>query len=66
MKTKPPFHFTVQFHFDHEPESITITELDKILAHLKKISTKEYHFVFDSPTFMEITNDDGIEVEKAN
>jgi hypothetical protein len=63
---KPPFRFTVQFHFDHEPESITITELDKILEYFRKISTKEYHFVFDTPTCLEITNDDGIELEKAN
>lgn len=63
---KRPFRFSVDFEHDHEPNSISIGELHKLVKHLSKMSNSDYKFTFNTPIFMEITNDDGIELEKTN
>jgi hypothetical protein len=63
---KQPFKFSVEFEVDHEPESMSIGELHKIIKYLSKMSNSDYKFTFTTPLFLEVTNDDGIELEKTN
>ena len=65
-KNKLPFKLMVEFDYDHEPESLTINELHKLVKYISKMSNSDYKFTFNAPTFLEITNDDGIELEKTN
>jgi len=63
---KKPFKFLVEFNYDDEPESLSIGELHKIVKYLSKMSNSDYKFTFNAPTFLEVTNDDGIELERTN
>jgi hypothetical protein len=66
MKMKKPFKFSVDFEYDHEPTSLSISELHKIVKYLSKMSNSDYKFTFKAPLFLEVTNDDGIKLEKSN
>jgi len=63
---KHQFKFSVEFEIDHEPESMSIGELHKITKYLSKMSNSDYKFTFNTPLFLKVTNDDGIELEKSN
>ena len=62
---KKPFKFSVDFEYDHEPTSLSIGELQKIVEHLSKMSNSDYKFTFKAPTFLEVT-DDEIECKRSN
>ena len=63
---KKPFKFTVEFEYDHEPELLSINEVQNLVKYLEKMSNSDYKFIFNTPMFLKITNDDGIELEKSN